>query len=356
MKILERKLNKISIARLLNYFSILLSIYLLIVGWRLLPFNVIVSVIIAYGIALFYIYFFIKYSFKSDFTKFGFVTKKTLPKYTKLYAILSGLAIGIFFNGFGFFFLDFTSYFQGMEMNIFQQLLLASLIGPVVEEIVFRGFIQTIIGIEMRKTDKTNFWLPIIITGALFAVVHFTALNRISLAQTIFVVIMAFVIGLLSGYFKEKFKTIIPSIYVHISANVGAMIIIMMLVGTSTSESRLQMQKRIFNVQYDFDLNDSTTFWKSMQDYSLYEKKIPEAAKGKELDYWIPVIVTVDTTGLVKDVKLDSNSFLSYHYKPSGCGLEEITFKFYRNMPRWKPKIGRNNDTIIPFSVYYYQK
>lgn len=350
---LEKKLNKIHNARILNYFSILLCVFLLILGRKLFPFSATVSIIIAYSIILLYIYIFIKYFFKSNFSKFGFFTKRKLPKHTKLYAILFGIAIGVFSNVFVFFFLDFTNYFQGIKMNIFQQFLLASLIGPFMEELIFRGFIQTIIKIEIRKA---NIWLPIIITAGLFSLLHFTALSRISLAQTSLVVAMAFVLGLASGYFREKYKSIIPSIYMHISTNVSAMIITSILIAGSPLESRLQMRKRSSNVQYNFDLNDSAAFWKSMKDYYLYEQRIPEEAKEKKLNCWVPVIVTIDTTGLVKDVELDSNSFSSYHYKPSGCGLEEATFKLYKNMPRWKPKIGRKNDTILHLGVYYLNK
>ena len=82
-------------------------------------------------------------------------------------------------------------------------LLAITLIGPIVEEIFFRGFFQS----ALRKW--LSFWPAIIMAALIFAFLHF----RFTAFPTLFA------LGLLLAYVYEKTQSLVPAITIHIIHN-----------------------------------------------------------------------------------------------------------------------------------------
>lgn len=132
---------------------------------------------------------------------------------------------------------DIKHYLEGY--TLFEIIVLAIIIGPIVEEVVFRGYIQTIFGFIFRKRiATTSFWIPIIITAVLFSSLHLTAAGYVNQYQTIGIVSLSLLLGLLSGYYKEKYMSLGPSINLHISTNIGAAFASVILILLSPNEIR----------------------------------------------------------------------------------------------------------------------
>lgn len=92
------------------------------------------------------------------------------------------------------------------EKNIFFLIflfLLGAVIGPIIEEIFFRGFAYPAI------KKKTGIFFSIIITATFFAALH----------QNLFAFLPIFFLGAVLAYIYEKSDSLIPSITVHILHN-----------------------------------------------------------------------------------------------------------------------------------------
>lgn len=81
----------------------------------------------------------------------------------------------------------------------------ATIIGPTTEEIVFRGFILRTL---LEKKDW-NYWIPIVISAVLFAIVHTTLLQ----------IPTAFLLGLALGWVFYQTRSICPTIFFHVIWN-----------------------------------------------------------------------------------------------------------------------------------------
>ncbi|MDR4507947.1 MAG: CPBP family intramembrane metalloprotease [Candidatus Brocadiaceae bacterium] len=86
---------------------------------------------------------------------------------------------------------------------LFSLIFFGSVIAPVFEEIIFRGFLQS----ALKNSFGKNY--AIIISASLFAFVH----------MDIFAFLQIFILGLLLGYLYERTQTLAASIVVHILHN-----------------------------------------------------------------------------------------------------------------------------------------
>lgn len=94
-------------------------------------------------------------------------------------------------------------------------ILLSCLIGPVVEEIFFRGFIYPVL------KEKLGSFKGVILSSLLFAGLHMTWIG--------FTPIL--ILGILLAYLYEKNGTLIPSITVHVIHNTSIVILFILLKG-----------------------------------------------------------------------------------------------------------------------------
>ena len=118
-------------------------------------------------------------------------------------------------------------------MSFIQFFLFVFIYASICEEILFRGFLQNfleplkIYGFTITKNLRISF--PVIISGVLFGLAHlvllFTNTDSTIILRT---VIMTMIIGIIAGYFQEKHQNILPSIAVHMTANLPGLIIILL--------------------------------------------------------------------------------------------------------------------------------
>ena len=91
---------------------------------------------------------------------------------------------------------------------------------PVIEELAFRGVIQEYIAI---KTKQYPAYLYItvanILTSVLFVLMHFVH-------HTPLWALLVFIPSLVFGYFKEQYKSILPSIFLHMFYNACSLFLI----------------------------------------------------------------------------------------------------------------------------------
>ena len=120
--------------------------------------------------------------------------------------------------------LEFVYEQMGIEMDASTQRIFASLmkepwgyvavgiLAPLAEEIVFRGAIlRTLLGMMSKK----NHWLAIMISAALFGVVHGNIAQFVN----------ALVMGLLLGWMYYRTKSLVPGILMHWVNNTMAFVL-----------------------------------------------------------------------------------------------------------------------------------
>lgn len=91
-------------------------------------------------------------------------------------------------------------------------LLMLVVVYPILEELVFRGLIQEYIFTKIKGFWISNLSKANVITSIFFVLLH-TAYNPLWWALLVFFPSLVF------GYFKEKYDSLFPSIFLHISYN-----------------------------------------------------------------------------------------------------------------------------------------
>lgn len=306
--------------------------------------------IVMYIIWLLIVFAGVRFFYSNKIGEFAVTFKNKVPKKVKRNARLIGLLIGIITNVLVVFFIDnVNDYLQGY--NILQKIIVAILLGPIAEEIVFRGYIQTILGFALAKY-KTHkiFWLPIIITSLIFSLLHFTAIKTVHLYQTLCIVALALVIGIFAGYFKEKYNSLIPSINLHIFSNMGAFfaLLIVLIISPSTAHKQIA---RINKPTYYFDMNDSTKFMNSLIDFSIYEKNLPDSMRGKFQNIPVATLLTIDSTGKIVDIQLDS--IRNERYNITSEYYLSTALEVANKLPDFVPPKNLKGDTTILFYVSF---
>lgn len=308
------------------------------------------SQIVIYIIWLLVVFAGVRIFYSDKIGDFAFTTKNKVSKKVKRNARLIGLLIGIITNIAIIFMIDADDYLKGY--HIIQKIVLAILLAPIVEEIVFRGYIQTILGFALAKYKNTGkiFWLPIIITSLIFSLLHFTAIKTVNIYQTIGIVTLAFAIGLFAGYFKEKYNSLIPSINLHIFSNMGAVfaLLIVLIISPSTAHKQIA---RINKPTYYFDMNDSTKFMNSLMDFSIYEKNLLDSMRGKFQNIPVATLLTIDSTGKIVDIQLDS--IRNEKYKITSEYYKSKALEVANKLPDFVPLNNLKGDTTILFYVSF---
>jgi len=118
--------------------------------------------------------------------------------------IFIGIILSLIYNVLSFYinkFFNISNLYQ--EINIFKTLISMVLIGPIIEELMFRGIIYN------SLKEKYSNMKAILITTTLFSLMH----------VNIFQMIYAFALGFILIYVYEKYKTIKAPIIVHMFSN-----------------------------------------------------------------------------------------------------------------------------------------
>ena len=111
--------------------------------------------------------------------------------------------------------------------SILKNIIMIWILASIIEEIFYRGFLQTFlnplkdIGLKLGKIYLS---LPIIAAAIMFGLMHFCLLGMMPDRMVYFIIVNAFVLGLIAGYYREKTGSLIPAYLVHLAFNIVGML------------------------------------------------------------------------------------------------------------------------------------
>jgi len=90
---------------------------------------------------------------------------------------------------------------------------------PIQEELIFRGLFQGYLATHIQSSIKIWKWkltVPALIGAIVFSLVHLALLSvEASLGGVLFIVVGAFILGIIAGYFRAETGSLIGPIIVH---------------------------------------------------------------------------------------------------------------------------------------------
>ena len=130
--------------------------------------------------------------------------------------IILGVIISLLYNVFAFYLNEyfFKTELYSNQSNLLSTLIATGLIGPVIEELMFRGIIYNELKLKVKPMTA------ILLTTFFFAIIHLNILQ----------VIYTFAVGFLFIFFYEKYKDIKASIILHMSLNITTTLFLPILV------------------------------------------------------------------------------------------------------------------------------
>ena len=139
--------------------------------------------------------------------------KKTKIDYFNL--ILIGVVLSLIYNVFAYYlnFLLKTSLFDNNN-NLIITLISTGLLGPIIEELMFRGIIYN----ELKNKYKSM--KAILITTIFFAIIHFNIIQ----------ILYALAIGFILIFVYEKYKNIKAPIILHMASNITTTLFLPILI------------------------------------------------------------------------------------------------------------------------------
>jgi membrane protease YdiL (CAAX protease family) len=246
----------------------------------------------------------------------------------------------------------------GEDIKALELMISALIVAPIIEELMFRGFLQGLWQRFYVEKEKMPIKLIIGVIALLFTVSHFGFLFNISLKQFIITIIPIFAIALYFGWLRYKYQSIIPSIMAHFGFNVKIIFLAVPLIFGEGDFSKmfLQMEESKYlkdTTAYRFNTNDMDEWKMAFKKYTILEKnKSPEFVgqlNGKA--YTVSVFFTVDTLGCVYNVRADSASISDF--KPI---IVEEALRLVREMPPCVPRIidGKKEEAYMGTTVQIY--
>ncbi len=92
--------------------------------------------------------------------------------------------------------------------------LIPAVVYPILEELVFRGFVQELL-MKFSKGKRIGLLsLANVVTSILFAAMHL-------IYHAVLWAVAVFIPSLLFGYFKDKYQSVVPPIVLHVFYNCG---------------------------------------------------------------------------------------------------------------------------------------
>jgi membrane protease YdiL (CAAX protease family) len=114
------------------------------------------------------------------------------------------------------------------KMNPLQVFVFVFIYASIAEEILFRGFLMNILKpLQSKgiKIFKRNLSIPVIISAVIFGLAHLILISTGAGEFFLFrIVIFTTILGLIAGYYQEKFKNNAYAIIVHMSGNLMGVI------------------------------------------------------------------------------------------------------------------------------------
>jgi len=159
-----------------------------------------------------------------NFSDYGFKLSRDLMI---LKALICGVVIGGVLSFAGSFVPSRELSFG--SLTFLQQLLVFWILASVTEEIIFRGLIQTYLSwhisgsVTIFRSQLTTAGL---ITATFFGLVHLALLSQgAATLQAITIVLVALILGIIAGYFRDKTGSLVAPIIVHSLFNITGSIV-----------------------------------------------------------------------------------------------------------------------------------
>lgn len=156
------------------------------------------------------------------------------PKFKKiwkpiLFVFLAAVIINPLLSGIGIAFgIEAEHHYVFDVMSPLQFFLFVFILASVAEEVLFRGFLQNILKpLQAKgiKIFKRHISLPVIIAAIAFSLAHLSLIASGAGAYFIFTtLVFTFVLGLIAGYYQEKYDNNAYAIIVHMSGNLMGLI------------------------------------------------------------------------------------------------------------------------------------
>ncbi|MEI8046544.1 MAG: CPBP family intramembrane glutamic endopeptidase [Bacteroidota bacterium] len=116
-----------------------------------------------------------------------------------------------------------------LNFTLFQYFTFVLIYASIAEECLFRGFLLNMLaplrnkGIRLSKMELTA---PVLISGVLFGLAHFILLTSTASIPFVFrIVFLTTTIGIIAGYFQEKYENnTLVAIVIHMTVNALGMI------------------------------------------------------------------------------------------------------------------------------------
>ncbi|MGI6313400.1 MAG: CPBP family intramembrane glutamic endopeptidase [Candidatus Cryptobacteroides sp.] len=151
-----------------------------------------------------------------------------------LFGILAAVIVNSLIYGIGMSLgIEQESHYIFAETSPLQFFLFVFICASVAEELLFRGFLQNILKPLQNKgikLFKRHISLPVIISALAFSLAHLCLIASGAGAYFLFrTLTFTFVLGLIAGYYQEKYDNNAYAIIVHMSGNLMGLIASIML-------------------------------------------------------------------------------------------------------------------------------
>ncbi len=119
-------------------------------------------------------------------------------------------------------------HFELKQLSILQVFIFIFIYASITEEILFRGFLMNILSpLNNKKINvfKIDLSFPIVISAFMFGLSHLILITTgASILFLVRIIVFTTVVGLIAGYYQEKYDNNAYAIIVHMSSNILALI------------------------------------------------------------------------------------------------------------------------------------
>lgn len=111
-----------------------------------------------------------------------------------------------------------------IHSSVLSAFFIIGVLAPIGEELLYRGYIQTTLSCFNRyrfEMKAISISLPVLISSIIFAIAHLQLLLAgVTISFMIMILISTFIVGLITGYYREKTESLFPSILMHALFNI----------------------------------------------------------------------------------------------------------------------------------------
>jgi membrane protease YdiL (CAAX protease family) len=253
------------------------------------------------------------------------------------------------------------------ETTFFEILFSVTMIAPIAEEIMFRGFIQGVLQKNYALNEnKTRIKIIIVITTLLFTIAHVRYIVYTEPLQWILSLLGILITSLYLGYLRNKHQSIIPSIFAHFGFNLswivvgpitGLMVIIFQPVGFGKMQQQRNQMEFENDSIYNFDRNDWGELYNAQQKFFAFHNPPhpefkPYITKGRTA--FVEIFYDIDTCGIISNVRFDSLNSERENY--TNIEIDKVAIRLVESFPQHKPfvKDGKKEEALCRAYVPIY--